>query len=133
MNSFEPADDQSLEMRLQATADAVPKARRAVGAFAAEHGLDRGRVELAVAEAVANAVLHGFLEGAPGEVVVRAWVPGRHLRVEVSDNGLGVRNRHESPGLGLGLPLIEELTREFTVGRRGGGGTVVSMEFERAR
>ena len=82
MNSFEPADDQSLEMRLQATADAVPKARRAVGAFAAEHGLDRGRVELAVAEAVANAVLHGFLEGAPGEVVVRAWVPGRHLRVE---------------------------------------------------
>ncbi|MEA2346765.1 MAG: hypothetical protein QOG62_552 [Thermoleophilaceae bacterium] len=121
-----------LEMRLEATPEAVPKARRAMGALAEARGLDRSKVELAVAEAVANAVVHAFPDGLPGEVVVRASGPGRQFKVEVIDDGAGVRPGATSPGLGLGLPLIETLTREFSVRSRPNGGTIVTMRFEMA-
>jgi anti-sigma regulatory factor (Ser/Thr protein kinase) len=125
-------DRDTLELRLPATPAAVPAARKAVGRLAEQHGFERSPVELAVAEAVANAVLHAFPEGAPGEVVVRASATARDLAVEVGDNGFGMRARSERHGLGLGLPLIKDLAREFSLGRSTSGGTLVSMRFEQA-
>jgi anti-sigma regulatory factor (Ser/Thr protein kinase) len=129
MSTFETAGENRMEMHLEATAAAVPQARRAVGAFAEQHGLDRDSVELAVTEAVANAVVHGFPDGVPGEVVIRAWAPLDQLRVDVSDDGVGMQRNPRSPGLGLGLRLITTVTEKVTVGRSGTGGALVSMRF----
>jgi len=51
-----------------------------------------------------------------------------HLRVVVSDNGEGMRERHDSPGLGLGLPLIDRLAEAVEVSGDGDG-THVRMDF----
>jgi anti-sigma regulatory factor (Ser/Thr protein kinase) len=122
--------DEALEIRLVADATSVSAARHAVGDFAERWGIERSRVELAVSEAVANAVVHGYPGRPPGEVIVRASAFGSLLRVEVTDDGVGFRTKAESPGLGLGLRLIDSSTSQYTLGRSDAGGTLVSMRFE---
>ena len=54
-----------LELRTQATPAAVPGVRRAVVDFAELHGVGVGPdVALAVSEAITNAVLHAYRDGA---------------------------------------------------------------------
>jgi serine/threonine-protein kinase RsbW len=91
-------------------------------------------VKLAVTEACTNAVVHAYVNGAfDDEAVfeVEAQPHESELLVVVRDFGRGMAPRAESPGLGLGLPLIAALTR--TVQIRGGvdhrGGTEVVMTF----
>ena len=89
-------------------------------------------MRLAVSEAVTNSVLHGFPSGEPGTVTVVATVDAAAalLTVVVTDDGTGVRPRPDSPGLGLGFPLITTLseTANITAGPDGHG-TRVSMTF----
>ena len=47
----------------------------------------------------------------------------------VTDEGGGMLPRPDSPGLGLGLPLIVELATSVDIDSTGGG-TRVAMEFE---
>ena len=122
------------------TWDAVPGSltaiRHAVTEFADAAGVSRrtrDAVALAVSEAASNAVIHGFLETeTPGRVVVTVSLVGADLmRIVVSDNGNGLTPRVDSPGLGLGLPLIAELTERVDFGGGGNGrGTVVTMDFK---
>ena len=62
-------------------------------------------IRLAVTEAVANVVRHGYPER-PGAFHVTTAVAGGELWVLVSDDGCGYQTPSQSPGLGWGLALI---------------------------
>jgi serine/threonine-protein kinase RsbW len=74
-------------------------------------------VKLAVSEACANVVMHAYAGGDPGELEIEAEPHGNLLRIVVRDEGHGLRPRADSPGAGLGLPLIATLTEWVEVRR----------------
>jgi serine/threonine-protein kinase RsbW len=110
------------------------RAREAVRAFAADQGADAdtlAAVELCVSEAVNNAVLHAYRKlGRRGPIEVEVRRPDGYLCVYVRDRGSGFRRRSDSPGLGLGLPLISETAMELDVRTPRQGGTELLMRFE---
>jgi serine/threonine-protein kinase RsbW len=104
--------------------------RRDVAAFAGRAGMDEdgvGSVRLAVSEAATNAVVHAYREH-DGELRVRAYVEGDELVVVVRDMGIGLAPRPDSPGLGLGMPLMASVTSRFRV-VSDGVGTEIHMAF----
>src|SRR3954454_24922955 len=116
-----------------AVAASVAEARNAVTAFAESVGATGdalGAVSLAVSETVTNAVLHAYLDREePGPIRVRARREAEAVIVEVSDEGRGVLPRTASPAVGLGLPLIAQMTESLEVHDRHGGGTEIRMAF----
>jgi serine/threonine-protein kinase RsbW len=86
-------------------------------------------VRLAVSEAVSNVIVHGYRERGNGAFTVAIEWEGEHLRVTVRDEGCGMQPRMDSPGAGLGLPLIANLAETFSVTAPPGGGTEVCMTF----
>ena len=116
-----------------AVAASVSEARNAVTTFAEAAGATGdalAAVSLAVSEAVTNAVLHAYLDhDEPGPVQVRARREAQSVIVEVADQGRGMLPRTDSPGLGLGLPLIAQMTESLEVHDRDGGGTEIRMAF----
>ena len=86
-------------------------------------------VALAVTEAVTNAVLHAFIDREPGTIRVSAAAGPDELTVVVTDDGIGMRPRPDSPGLGLGLPTIGRLAALVDLRVPEGGGTELSMTF----
>jgi serine/threonine-protein kinase RsbW len=120
----------SFEATFPSSPPGVGAMRREIAAFAARAGMDEegvGSVRLAVSEAATNAVVHAYREAA-GELQVRAWVDGRELMVIVCDTGLGLAPRPDSPGLGLGMPLMASVTSRFRV-VSDGVGTEIHMAF----
>ena len=103
----------TLLVREVAEPGAVPLARAALAEVAEREGVPeavRSALALAVTEACANVVAHAYLDAeAPGDLEVRAWKADAVLFVEVSDDGRGMVPRTDSPGLGLGLPLIAQM------------------------
>ena len=87
-----------MELRLPAEPASVPELRHAVAAAIVEWDYDRAAVALAVSEAVANAVIHGY----EGDVSVLVAVDGESLVVRVQDYGAGF-HRDSRNGIGLGL------------------------------
>jgi anti-sigma regulatory factor (Ser/Thr protein kinase) len=125
MNCVSPS---SLSLDLPAEPASVAASRHALAEFIAGQRIDRAAVEVAVSEAVSNAVLHAYRDGdAPGRVRVRAQFDAGALRVEVADRGRGMRPRADSPGLGLGLPLIAQLATHVDITSE--NGTTVVMDF----
>jgi serine/threonine-protein kinase RsbW len=109
----------ALHQQLPAQPRSVPAARRAVAEFATAHGAANGRlwaIKLAVSEAVSNAVVHAT-RGADAATVLalRADICDGMLRVSVCDQGLGMRPRIDSPGVGLGLGIIATLTEHVEI------------------
>ena len=84
---------------------------------------------LAVSEVVTNAVVHGYRGAAGGRVAVEAHHEGDRLRLSVADQGHGMAPRHDSPGLGLGLPLVGRLAQQVDIVAPAGGGTRITMCF----
>jgi serine/threonine-protein kinase RsbW/stage II sporulation protein AB (anti-sigma F factor) len=85
---------------------------------------------LAVSEATTNAVVHAYADAQQaGSVAVLAGIDDGQLWVTVCDEGRGMRPRPDSPGLGLGLPLIAQMAASFEVHERDSGGTEVRMRF----
>jgi len=72
-------------------------------------------VGLAVSEAVTNAVVHAYRDSARGALALSAEAADEKLCFEVTDQGTGLVPRKDSPGMGLGLPLIARLTEHFEV------------------
>jgi serine/threonine-protein kinase RsbW len=110
----------------------VGAARRVVSAAARAAGAEDpvlDAVRLAVSEAVSNVIVHGYRNGADGAFTVAIEQVGDELQVTVRDQGCGMQPRADSPGAGLGLPLIANLAGTFTVTAPPGGGTEVSMTF----
>src|SRR4051794_26485303 len=111
---------------------AIRALRREVAEFALTVGVDPQRVDdlqLAVTEALTNAVRHAYAGRAPGPVAVRVEADGDRFTVTVMDEGGGLRPRPDSPGLGLGLPLMSRLADSLEFLDRPGGGTEVRLAF----
>ena len=120
----------SLEATFPATPAGVGAMRRDVAAFAGRSGMDDdgvGDVQLAVSEAATNAVIHAY-RASQGRLHVRAHVDGTELIVVVGDTGSGLAPRTDSPGLGLGKPLMATITTRFKIVSQGAG-TEVHMAF----
>jgi serine/threonine-protein kinase RsbW/stage II sporulation protein AB (anti-sigma F factor) len=112
--------------------EAVAAARRDTARRARELRVDPARLAdlaLAVSEAVTNVVLHAYRSGPPGLVRLEVSREGEEVHVTVSDQGGGMRPRPDSPGLGLGLPLIARLTASLEVSTGERGGTTLCMTF----
>jgi serine/threonine-protein kinase RsbW len=113
----------------------VVEARAAViawlGAFAVDQMLVHD-VAVALSEACSNVVMHAYRDshGGSRDFRVVAEHDGDAVTVTVADDGCGMTPRSDSPGLGLGVPLIAALTDALDVRRGPGGrGTHVSMRF----
>lgn len=114
--------------------DVVGVLRRATVAYADGLGADRSvcdAVALAVSEALNNAVVHAYVDVDTGPVHVEAWDDhAGSLVVRVTDEGLGMVPRPDSPGLGLGLSLMAQMADDVQVASRPEStGTIVSMRF----
>jgi serine/threonine-protein kinase RsbW len=120
------------ELRIEFPADAasIAEARGAVGGFARRMGLDDADIRLAVSEAVSNSVVHAFRGQRVGTVTVICREEPEAMRVIVADDGGGMRPNLDSPGLGLGIPLITKLASEVKFDSSDGG-TRVIMSFAR--
>lgn len=128
-----PVSPERLELHAVAEERAVRELREGVAAFAAKAGAVDDLVDavrLAASEILTNVVIHAYREApAPGPLTVEAWCEGGCLLVTVSDSGDGMVPRPDSPGLGLGMPLVAQLADDFRVADRAEGGTRVSMRF----
>ena len=122
-----------LELELDAVPASVTEARKRASEYARDVGAEGEGVELAVAEAVANAVVHGFTDRPRGTVILSAALQGSSLVVNVIDDGRGMKPNPDRGGLGLGLALIGQLTTTFSVTQAAGGGTSLRMTFPVSR
>jgi serine/threonine-protein kinase RsbW/stage II sporulation protein AB (anti-sigma F factor) len=125
-----------IELELSAQPESIAAARRAVVELARLDHLSEAAISdvaLAVSEAASNVVLHAY-RGArrPGPMLVRAELTDQTLEVEVRDHGVGMRPRRDSPGLGLGLPLIGTLASSVEVDSGDDRQTCVRMRFHRS-
>jgi serine/threonine-protein kinase RsbW/stage II sporulation protein AB (anti-sigma F factor) len=122
--------EQRFEMRLGAQPPSVGTLRASVVEFAQEIGFeDTGPIALAVSEALTNAVLHAYRDIDVGDVRVVACDKPDRLVVVVRDYGGGMLPRADSPGLGLGLPLITSMTDALQIEAADGAGTLLRMHF----
>jgi serine/threonine-protein kinase RsbW len=107
-------------------------ARQAVKDFLHANGYEPralADVLLAVSEVVTNCVVHGYRDRPGGQVAIEASRIGDTLKLSIADRGRGMAPRTDSPGLGLGLPLVERVAERVDITARAGGGTRVSMWF----
>jgi serine/threonine-protein kinase RsbW len=118
----------------EATPRAPGDGRRAVSEFAASAGATvraLGSIAICVSEAMTNAVVHAYRhEERPGPVEVAAELDGDWICVRVLDRGRGLEPRLDSPGLGLGLPLISQMSASSEIVSPEHGGTEIIMRFD---
>ncbi|WP_448623432.1 SpoIIE family protein phosphatase [Geodermatophilus sp. URMC 64] len=118
-----------LAYRLPADPARLAGVRRTVLAWAAEAGLAEDTIEdlqLALGEAVANAVEHAYRDAPAGDCAFRVtWRPDGAVDVRVEDFGTW-RPAPADPGFrGRGLLLIRRLAQDVVVEPTPGGGTTV--------
>jgi anti-sigma regulatory factor (Ser/Thr protein kinase) len=121
-----------MELALPARAENIALIRHAFGALGEALAVDEellSDVRLAVTEACSNVVVHAYAEEDPGPLEVLATVDDDALTVVVRDEGPGIAPHPDSPGLGLGLPLIASLAESVQLGRDEQERTEVCMTF----
>jgi serine/threonine-protein kinase RsbW len=118
---------------LPAVPESVGTIRRFAREVAERCGADdrmASDITLAVSEAATNVVVHAYQDADPGTLALAAEAHDDEVCFEVIDDGGGLMPRPDSPGLGLGLPLIAHLTERFEVRQRAQGrGTELFMAF----
>lgn len=124
-------DHPDLSLTLPARAENVAVVRHAIGGLG--EALDVGDqtlsdVKLAVTEACTNTVVHAYPDR-EGPLQVLAYLRDARLTIIVRDEGLGIVPRTDSPGLGLGLPLIATLAESLELGTDDASHTEVRMTF----
>ena len=121
---------QRFDMRLGAQPATVGQLRGNVVEFARDIGFeDTGPIALAVSEALTNVVLHAYRVSEVGDVRMVACDEPDRLVVVVRDYGDGMLPRADSPGLGLGLPLISSMADALQIEAADGAGTLLRMHF----
>ena len=125
----------TFELSAPAEAASVPLLRREVVEFVESGDVCLERTEdirLAVSEALSNAVIHAYRHrDEPGKLEVSAERTDHTIEVIVRDCGSGMAPRDDSPGLGLGLPVIELTTDRYEVQCADGTtGTEIHMRFD---
>lgn len=121
-----------LELTLPARPENVAVVRHAFGGLAEALDVDEqalADIKLAITEACTNVVIHAYDDGDEGALEVDAIVNDRLLTVVIRDRGRGIVPRPDSPGLGLGLPLIATLAESLELGSDGSEQTEVRMTF----
>ncbi len=132
----------SMELRFNATLLNESFARLAVIAFIAP--LNPSMEEISelktiIAEAVSNAIIHGYRLDASKEVVIKASIEKDSLTLSISDYGVGIENIEQAlkpsfttrPDLeraGMGLTIIRSLSDEFAIRSVLGMGTKVTIK-----
>ena len=122
----------NMELALPARAENIAIVRHAFGALGEALAIDEevvSDIRLAVTEACTNVVVHAYPDDQEGPLEVLATLADDELTVLVRDEGPGIVPRPDSPGLGLGLPLIASLTEGMQLGHDEDGRTEVSMTF----
>lgn len=100
-----------------------------------EEGSD---VKTAVSEAVTNALIHGY-DGKVKKIMIRCWIEGQTLYVEIRDEGKGIENvekameplfttRPELDRSGMGFAFMEAFMDNVYVESELGKGTLVRMK-----
>ena len=131
----ETANAPDIELMLPARAENVAIVRHALGALGEVLEVDAqtlSDIRLAVTEACTNVVVHAYPDGREGPLEVLATLAGEELTVVVRDEGEGITPRRDSPGLGLGLPLIASLAEKVQLGHDARQRTEVRMTFSLA-
>jgi serine/threonine-protein kinase RsbW len=126
-------DSSGFELELAAEADNVPLVRHALRGLLEASGICDERISdiaLAVTEACANAVLHAYANRTGAVEVGAALSPGGELVVTVRDHGSGMAPRVDSPGLGVGLPVMAAIADALEIDTPDGAGTMVRMTFD---
>ena len=120
-----------LELTLPARAENVAVVRHAFGGLGEAYDVGDqtlSDIKLAVTEACTNVVVHAYPQ-AEGPMEVSAVIGDGTLLITVADDGHGMLPRPDSPGLGLGLPLIASLAETLELGSGEGKRTEVRMTF----
>jgi serine/threonine-protein kinase RsbW len=134
----------NVRLSLPSRPENVLLVRQALSGLAACVGLDAietNDLNTAVTEACNNVVMHAY-EGAEGPLEVEARVLAGAIDVSVRDRGVGIGigdEPHERVGShaerdeqsidGMGLAVIDALTRRVELSEPAGGGTEVHMQF----
>ena len=131
-----PGDDPPQPFRgaWPATAENASHARHAVRRYLQDADTadpPASDVVLALSEAVTNAIRHAYEERTTVDVRVDVRFTRDEIEVRVEDDGRGLAPRTDSPGLGLGLPLIATLAERFDMQTPPSGGTRLEMTFPR--
>ena len=117
-----------------AVAEAPGQGRRAIREFAASVEPTAGAltaIAICVSEAITNVVMHAYRDQEqPGDLKMLAEFDGDSLCVRVRDHGNGLTPRPDSPGAGLGLPLIAQLSTDWEILTTRHGGTEIVMQFD---
>ena len=123
----------SLRWAGTAEPETVGHLRRLLSDRATALGADdalRGRIALAVSEAVSNVVVHAYRESAePGPVEAALAFRDGTVTISVRDHGIGFLPRTDSPGLGLGLPLMASTADVMDITAPADGGVEVRLAF----
>ncbi len=121
-----------VRLELPASADSLPVVRQALRSIGETVEADEEAIEdaeLAVTEALANAVEHAYADG-QGPVQVFFMPQGEEMLVSVRDFGRGLEDptvsRKSTPG--YGLAMIEAIARRVDI--RAAEGTEIEMAFE---
>ncbi len=120
-----------LVLTLPARAENVAVVRHAFGGLGDALDIDDqvlADVKLAVTEACTNVVVHAYPDG-EGPMEIAASISDGRLAIAVRDEGRGMLPRPDSPGLGLGLPLIATLSESLELGRAEDDRTEIRMTF----
>jgi anti-sigma regulatory factor (Ser/Thr protein kinase) len=120
----------AFEAKLPGTPLGVRTLRHRMAQIAADCGMDKegiADVQLAVSEAATNAVMHAYAD-APGELAVTAAIRDSELEIVIGDTGPGIADRPDSPGIGVGLPLIATVAARLRIISHSGG-TEIHMAF----
>jgi anti-sigma regulatory factor (Ser/Thr protein kinase) len=117
-----------LDVDLPAEPRSASTARRAVLDALSGIAVDKAAVGIVISEAVTNAVVHAYRDReTPGRVHVSASLDDHGVEVAVDDDGLGMRPRADSPGVGLGLPLMGDLADRVDISPRRPGTRIAAF------
>jgi serine/threonine-protein kinase RsbW len=122
----------TVDLDLPAVAESCGRARHALRVALDGTAVELAAVDLAITQAITNVVVHAYGDrdstAEPGRVRVTVDIDPAGASVAVVDSGLGMTPRADTPGLGLGLPLIADLCDELEIEHRADG-TTVQMRF----
>jgi anti-sigma regulatory factor (Ser/Thr protein kinase) len=126
------ADPVVLRLVMPAEREIIRVARHAVRSHLERFGIESvGVVEVALAEAMTNAVVHGYPTGRPGEIEVVVTVESDAVEVVVCDDGVGAAPDPDHGAAGIGSALMEGLADHVERSAEPGAGTTVRMRFGR--
>lgn len=126
------SDVPDLEISLPARPENVAIVRHVLGGVGDALGMDPAvlaDVRLAISEACANVIVHAYPGDQEGLLDVAVSASPGSLQISVRDQGRGMAPRADSPGLGVGLPLIASLAETLELCDGPHGGTEVRMTF----